>query len=319
MRLIVGLLLLSVISTFVNGQSNTDTIFKLYDYQWNETKKSDAAVYFTVAYPENSKWRRFDFFSDIDKLKMEGFFSDKELTIKNGPFKYFNKEGKLISTGFYLDDKKIGLWKSWHGNGQLSDSSIFVNGIIANRKAWYESGKLSEEILMVDSFHTINNNYFENGIKRWEGNMNEGLKTGKWMVYDKGGMKSMEITFEKDSAIQYVCFNPKGEESKTNCEIGKEASFKNGEAGFLKYLQRSLITQMSDPNNEGLSGHVIVLFIVDIDGSIINPRVEFTSNPKLNQIALEVIRESPKWKPAIMYNEPVKAYRLQPFTFANQY
>jgi len=318
MRLIICFLLIFIISSSVNGQTKADTIFKLYDYQWKETKKSDAAVFYTVAYPESSKWRRFDFYSDLNKFQMDGYYSDKELTIKHGLFKYYNREGKVISTGNYLDNKKHGLWKKWHGNGQISDSSFFVNDIITSKKAWFENGKLSEEIITADSIYTSNINYFENGNRRWEGNLNAGLKTGKWTVYDKSGKKNMEIMFEKDSAIHYVCFNANGEESKTNCEIGKEASFKNGEPGFVKYLQRSLNKQLSKPSAEGLFGHVIVVFIVDIDGSILNPRIEFTNNPKLNKMALEVIRASPKWEPAIMYNEPVKAYRLQPFTFAER-
>jgi hypothetical protein len=31
--------------------------------------------------------------------------------------------------------------------------------------------------------------------------------------------------------------------------------------------------------------------------------------------ALRVIADSPTWKNAIQFNQPVKAYRLQPFTY----
>ena len=318
MRILFFFFLFIAISIYGNGQTKTDTIFKLYDHQWKEINNPDAAVFYSVAYPEQSSWRRFDFFADINKFKVDGYYSDKELTKKTGPFRYFNKEGKVISTGIYHDNKKNGLWKSWHGNGKLSDSTLYVDDVIVSKKSWYESGKLWEEISPLDSGLTISKNYFENGNKRWEGNMDGGLKTGKWTVYDKSGIKSMEIMFEKDSAMQYVCFTANGEESKTNCFIGNEASFKNGEPGWLKYLQKSLSKQLSKPSGQGLYGQVIVVFIVDVDGSIINPRIEFSNNPKLNKMALEVISESPKWTPAIMYNEPVKAYRLQPFTFAER-
>lgn len=39
-------------------------------------------------------------------------------------------------------------------------------------------------------------------------------------------------------------------------------------------------------------------------------------NKELDAIATRIIRQSPKWEPAIQYNRKVKAYRLQPITFS---
>ena len=316
MKIIFCLLLSVAINTYVIGQTNTDTIFKLFSHNWKEIKDPQAAVYYTVAYPENSSWRRYDFYADIDKFKIDGYYSDKELTNKNGPFKYYNKEGKLISTGIYRDNKKNGLWKSWHGNGQLSDSSFFINDVIITKHSWYESGKLWEEISQMDNGLSTCRNYFENGNNRWEGNMHNGLKTGKWIIYEMNGTKSMEVDYVKDSAIQYQCYDSNGKIQQSKCVFESEATFKNGEKDWLKYLQKGLGKHLSrNPELQTLDGTLVILFIVDTDGSITNARVEFTNQPKLNKIALALMNESPKWNNAFQFNQPVKAYRLQPLTF----
>lgn len=316
MRILFFFFLFIATSIYGKGQTKTDTIFKLYDYQWKEIKNPDAAVFYSVAYPEQSNWRRFDFFADINKFKIDGYYSDKELTKKTGPFRYYNKEGKVISTGIYHDNKKNGLWKSWHGNGKLSDSTFYADDVITEKKSWYESGKLWEEISQLDNGLSICKNYFENGNNRWEGYIDKGLKTGKWLVYEVNGTKSMEIEYEKDSAIQYVCYDNNGKIQKSKCIFESEATFKGGDNDWLKYLQKGLGKHLNrNPGLQRLNGTLVILFVVDTDGSITNARVEFTNQPKLNKIALALINESPKWNNAIQYNQPVKAYRLQPLTF----
>ncbi len=67
--------------------------------------------------------------------------------------------------------------------------------------------------------------------------------------------------------------------------------------------------------NGNIEGVVVIQFIIDIDGKVIEPKIKISSEPKLNQAAIDIVRSSPKWIPAIQSNRPVKAYRLQPLTF----
>ena len=69
----------------------------------------------------------------------------------------------------------------------------------------------------------------------------------------------------------------------------------------------------------GIQGRVIVQFIVDKDGNIVNPKVVRGVDPYLDKEALRVVNSMPKWKPgeladgtkvAVYYTIPVM-FRLQ--------
>ena len=71
------------------------------------------------------------------------------------------------------------------------------------------------------------------------------------------------------------------------------------------------------PNFPGgqIEGRVIVTFVVNKKGRIIDPTVERSAHPLLDAEALRVIKRMPKWKPGRVNGEPVNVkYRL-PITF----
>jgi len=61
----------------------------------------------------------------------------------------------------------------------------------------------------------------------------------------------------------------------------------------------------------------VVQFIVDKNGVLSD--IAAISGPELLQAAaVEVIKESPRWKPAIQDGRVVKSYKKQPITFRLQ-
>ena len=60
---------------------------------------------------------------------------------------------------------------------------------------------------------------------------------------------------------------------------------------------------------------VIVRFVVAKDGTIKDVYVENKRKAKLDAMAVEIIRDSPDWIPAVQYNRKVNAYRRQPISF----
>lgn len=60
---------------------------------------------------------------------------------------------------------------------------------------------------------------------------------------------------------------------------------------------------------------VLVLFIVDKDGTItgIQPLTKFGFG--MEEEAVRLIKQCPKWIPAQQFGKKVKAYRKQPITF----
>ncbi|MGH2553290.1 MAG: energy transducer TonB, partial [Chitinophagaceae bacterium] len=94
--------------------------------------------------------------------------------------------------------------------------------------------------------------------------------------------------------------------------------YAGSDKAWMNYLLSKLRSaKYPDEYFEGkIYGTVYILFIVNPDGKITDPKVVTSIDPQLDEIALRIIRESPKWEPAVQYNRNVKAYRKQPITFS---
>lgn len=102
-----------------------------------------------------------------------------------------------------------------------------------------------------------------------------------------------------------------------NYVLMREAAFKGGDKGWNAYLAKQISKEMY--NTKGNTEETVSLkvqFVVDESGYVIRPKViESSGNRLVDGEALRVILSSPQWSPALLYNKPTKAYRVQPFTY----
>jgi protein TonB len=104
-----------------------------------------------------------------------------------------------------------------------------------------------------------------------------------------------------------------------------DAEFPGGTNGWTRYVTREIERNIDELQDDGRSGTVVVLFIVDKEGGVSEVRALPCSeagvgnclppNSKLAEIAVNAIKKGPKWKPAVQNGRNVKAYRRQPVTF----
>ncbi len=66
----------------------------------------------------------------------------------------------------------------------------------------------------------------------------------------------------------------------------------------------------------GLSGTVLLEFIIESDGSITNVKVLSSVYPELDEEAIRVIKSSPKWKPGKNMGKPVRVSYQIPIRFS---
>ncbi len=65
-----------------------------------------------------------------------------------------------------------------------------------------------------------------------------------------------------------------------------------------------------------MNAQVQVKFTIDKEGNAANVKIFKSSGYKeIDKDALRVISESPVWNNAIQFNNPVKAFRVQPFSY----
>lgn len=146
------------------------------------------------------------------------------------------------------------------------------------------------------------------GTFNQEGTKDEGIIAPP--VEDKGGVIAAPKEDDSDKVFQKV-------------EI--DAEFPGGIAGWTRYVTRQIERNIDELQDDGRSGTVVILFIVDKEGLVSEVRALpcgeagvarcLPPNSKLAEIAVNAIRKGPKWKPAVQNGRNVKAYRRQPVTF----
>lgn len=93
--------------------------------------------------------------------------------------------------------------------------------------------------------------------------------------------------------------------------------FPGGTAALMQYLSKN-INYPTIAQENGVSGRVIVQFVVNRDGSIVEPVVARSVDPYLDREALRVISTMPKWKPGMQRGKPVRVRFTVPVMFRLQ-
>lgn len=65
----------------------------------------------------------------------------------------------------------------------------------------------------------------------------------------------------------------------------------------------------------GIEGHVVVSFVVEVDGKVSNAEVLTSPDPSLSEAALLVVRRSPRWTPGKLNGQPVRVRLSIPIDF----
>lgn len=96
--------------------------------------------------------------------------------------------------------------------------------------------------------------------------------------------------------------------------VEENASFPGGDAECMKWLQQN-IKYPSICQEQGVQGRVIVAFVVNRDGSIVDVKVVRSPDEHLSAEAMRVVKLMPKWKPARQGNKTVRSRFNLPVMF----
>jgi protein TonB len=96
--------------------------------------------------------------------------------------------------------------------------------------------------------------------------------------------------------------------------VEENAQFPGGDAECFKWLSEH-ITYPSICVEQGVQGRVIVNFVVNRDGSIVDVKTVRSPDPNLTKEAERVVKLMPKWKPARQGNKTVRSRFTLPVMF----
>jgi TonB-dependent SusC/RagA subfamily outer membrane receptor len=98
----------------------------------------------------------------------------------------------------------------------------------------------------------------------------------------------------------------------TKVEI--EASFPGGQARWQEYLRTAMKEHWSELVNDNKSGTCTLTFIVHKDGHVSNVAVTGMEGSVFAQFGVNLIKNGPRWAPALQNGYKVNAYRQQEIT-----
>lgn len=91
--------------------------------------------------------------------------------------------------------------------------------------------------------------------------------------------------------------------------------FPGGMPAMIEFLQTNL-NYPKDAKKQNVGGRILVMFVIEADGSISNVRVAKKVFPSLDAEALRVVKAMPKWNPGKEKGKPVRVNFSLPIVFS---
>lgn len=284
-----------------------------------------------------------DEISYVDSLGMEGTFETqqflrviKDLKIPNKePYeiKEYYKSGKLAMTGSIIpskNNKRVGSFTSFYENGSKKSIEIYNEGNLKSKYDFYEKGqkKMVSEYLFnskqLTSEKKITQFWNEDGIQKIidgngffeikeeeeseKGELKNSLKNGIWEghQYDI----TYKETYENGKLISGISTD-KNLETYMYTDIETKPVPKKGMENFYSFIGRNFnYTEESIKNN--ILGKILLKFVVDKDGQIIEPKIIRGLGYGLDEEAIRVLLKYGNWVPGIQRGRKVRCSYIFP-------
>ena len=97
-------------------------------------------------------------------------------------------------------------------------------------------------------------------------------------------------------------------------QVEQMPEFPGGMPAMIEFLQTN-IKYPEDAIKQKVGGRVMVMFVVETDGSLSNVRVARKVFPSLDEEAVRVVKSMPKWKPGKEKGRAVRVNFTLPVVF----
>jgi len=238
---------------------------------------SDGGLYYS-GYFKNDKPQpnsKLYYYQDNGKLMAIHSFRENNQIVDA---RHFFKNGKIQSTGKYLNQKKDSIWNFYDEKGILrSMDSYKLDSLDGNSIIYYPSGgvlknqsysngtpigkwfELYEDGKTRTSGNWKNGKYdgdfvfyHSNGNKEASGKYLAGIKDGQWLYYTSNGKLEMQVLYEKGEQIKAVRHNGDHIEYYPSGIPRIECSYKDGELDglYTEYYDEGEWIREQQPINE---------------------------------------------------------------------
>ncbi len=215
---------------------------------------------------------------------------------------YFSKKGKELKTADNAYRYKV--------IKNLSDNTI-------EEKLYSMSGQIKHLVHKrkknTRKLHGIAKYWHKEGSLMSDLNYRKGKKHGLQLYYWEDGTICRKEIYKKGKLKKGECWNRKGEQVEYFPRFIQGYLGKN-RRDIIRYIEKhTKYPEFSQWINQ--EGKVLVRFEVDSSGNVIDARIVKSISQNLDNEALRVVNNMPKWTPSFFEGEPVKTTFTIPINF----
>jgi TonB family protein len=209
----------------------------------------------------------------------------------------------------------------------LSPTHFFLeiakpDGQLLRQVRFYGSG---EKVSLNNLSHKLNKKKIveDGSFKQWYPNgtlhstetYRMGLPSGEKIVYHSNGQREFLCIYDPPGFISELhSYTRTGREVNVNqyldnkiySKVDREPHFPKGETALRLYINQH-INYPEEALKKGIVGEVVVGFVVDENGRIIDPEIEKSPSPLLSREAIRMVSHMPLWQPGFLAGYPVKS------------
>ena len=249
-----------------------DTMY--FDRNWEQSARPDAYYYRIISIDTSGDFRFHvaDYYPD-KQVQMTGTYKSIRPDNKDGHFTYWYEDGEKQMECHYSDNILHGVFREWYANGQPESHQEYSNGLLEGEYiSWRDDGSL-----------------------KLKARYHNGVKHGNFQSYYPGGQITRNDYYENGQMIEGKCYSSLGEPVEYFPYV-LMPRFREGRRGLLEFVEKEL-KYPQEARKKGIEGAVIILFTVDEEGFVRNPRVVNGDRDYFNKEALRVVGQFPHWIP----------------------
>jgi len=236
-------------------------------------------------------------------LKEEATIADKDDYFITGEQINYYENGNKSSTVFYENKSINGKSTEWYENGKLKKEGIYYSDRL-NSERYFEIINFWNN----DGVQTVTNGtgsyeYTSESLHE-KGNYKNGYKEGTWLGDALNTYRSFNETYEHGYLVsgESIEFDGTKNQYKT---LFKKPQPQKGLGHFYKFIANNF--NLNDAaNKKRINGKIIVGFVVDKDGKIVETKIVRGLGYGLDEEAIRVLLLYENWEPAYQRGRRVR-------------
>jgi len=184
----------------------------------------------------------------------------------------------------------------------FNERLYYMDGSVYSSRRVYKYYKKKRENLSFNTFYRSGNKHIVCIYKN-------GKTDGEFLSYWENGSLKRKDIFDNGKFIEGTCWDEEGDEVPFyKFEI--QAVYPGGSEAMIKYITENF--DLSQVPVGSTYSRVVVSFYIDIEGNVVDVKLDQGADPMTNYQAVSLVMKMPKWSLAMQDGHPVKVKKRLP-------